>query len=211
MLKNKSIAGFAIVLLGLAPVLRAEGFFSNRQYLTVSAGTALQQNITLRDDLGNRVEATFKPGFQLGVAVGLESPKGWAFELETSFIYNAFDKIDGVPVNSAGANLEMLETPLLFNVLFKPKLARALSGYVGVGLGGVATMFYSDQTFWGSYTTDFTFGYQGMAGLNYRFDERWELGLAYKFLGTTDHDLGFGIKSGGTFTHSFLICVSYTF
>jgi opacity protein-like surface antigen len=211
-MRNKLLLlGAALALLAFAPSARAEGFFANRGYVSFSGGGVLQQSITLRNSLGETAQATFDPGFRLDVSAGLETPNGLAFELETSLIYNSFDKIDGVPLDATGDNLQMLEVPLLFNVLYKPKLSSSVSGYVGVGVGGVATTFYSEHGFFTEYETDLTFGYQAMAGFNYQLDERWGIGLAYKFLGTTDHDLGFGVKSGGTFTHSFLISVNCVF
>lgn len=141
----------------------------------------------------------------------LSTPEGRAFELETAHVHNAFDKIGGVSLRSNGDNLQMLEVPLVFNALYKPPLSELLTGYVGAGIGGVVTTFCSERGFYYEYDSNFTFGYQGMAGANYQLGDRWSVGLAYKFLGTTDHDLGFGVKSGGKFTHSLLFCVSYTF
>lgn len=211
MRKNHFLLGLALASLGGVISVRAEGFFSDRGYLGFSGGVALQQNITLQDDEGQSAEATFNPGFHLDFTAGLETPKGWAFEFETGVIHNSFDEIGGVSLSSTGDNLQMLAVPFLFNVLIRPKISESLTACVGVRAGGVATTFYSEYGFFDTYSSDFAFGYQALAGFNYQAAENWDIGLAYKFLGTTDHDLGFGVKSGGTFTHSFLICVRFRF
>ena len=60
------------------------------------------------------------------------------------------------------------------------------------------------------FASDFTFGYQGSLGLKYAISENCDLGIAYKFLGTSDHDMGrFG--TDGTLTHSLLATLTFRF
>jgi len=88
-------------------------------------------------------------------------------------------------------------------------------GYLGGGIGAVYGIFTGDGTGLLGFDSDLTFGYQATAGLKYAFSERWEIGVAYRFLGTTEHELdsGFGsvVKMDGTLTHSLMATISLKF
>jgi opacity protein-like surface antigen len=83
-----------------------------------------------------------------------------------------------------------------------------LQGYIGGGLGGVYGVFTGNGTGLLGFQTDFTFGYQAIAGVKYSLSERCDIGIGYKFLGTSDHDLGGGISMDGTMTHSLLAAIT---
>ena len=93
--------------------------------------------------------------------------------------------------------------------------------YVGAGVGGAATYLTAQNVplfGFGCHTsyssTDFTFAYQATAGLKYAISENIELGIAYKFTGTTDHnwsDNGVTFKTDGTVTHAVLASLTWKF
>ncbi len=86
-----------------------------------------------------------------------------------------------------------------------------LRGYIGGGIGGVYGIFTGNGTSLFGFTSDLTFGYQGIAGIQYAVSDRCDLGVSYKFLGTTEHDLGSGVAMDGTLTHSFMAALTIKF
>ena len=63
-------------------------------------------------------------------------------------------------------------------------------------------------------STDFTFAYQATAGLKYAINETMEVGIAYKFIGTTDHSWSannVNFDTDGTMTHAILANFTWKF
>ncbi len=110
-----------------------------------------------------------------------------------------------------GDRLEFAQIPLLLNVVYKLPFHGPLTAYVGAGLGGVVDAYYAESEGFSSYTSDVTFGYQVMAGAKYALSDRWDIGVVYKFLGTSEHDWDVDVKSNGTRAHSLSATVSYRF
>ena len=65
----------------------------------------------------------------------------------------------------------------------------------------------------GYYFEVVTLGFGAMPeyGTQIGLDDRWAICVAYKFLGTSDHDLGSGVTMDGSFTHSLLATLTYKF
>jgi opacity protein-like surface antigen len=198
----------ALVLAGSTSTLHAEDL-GGKTYLGFDAGLALQQNITLRNGDGDRTRATFEPGFRFDVTLGSHLSDSWSLEGEIGLIYNSFDK--GIIGGDSVSSSSLFEIPLMVNGLYKLPLHGPVTAFVGAGIGGVYSVF-SGGPFgaFGLPATDLSFGYQGTAGVKYAISDKWELGIAYKFLDTTEHDLGW-IKADGTMTHSFLATLTFKF
>ena len=74
--------------------------------------------------------------------------------------------------------------------------------------------FYEDEYYYTTPTAS-AFGYQGMAGIKFALNNQWDIGVGYKFLGTTGYDVGSGVsydgstrteyKSDGNMTRSILL------
>jgi opacity protein-like surface antigen len=175
-------------------------------YFAFEAGTALQQDITIKDSGG--AKASFDPGFRFDMALGVGSrrPNSWGAEFEAGLTYNSMK-----PNTDLGLEgLDFYEIPMMLNVIYTLPIHGPVTAYVGAGIGGVYGIFAGSGTSFLGFSTDLTFGYQGIAGVRYSFADKWDIGLAYKFLGTTDHDMG-GFKSDGTMTHSFLATLTLKF
>jgi opacity protein-like surface antigen len=190
---------------------------SGKWYLGFDAGVALQQDITLSDSVGDSDTVTFDPGATLDCEMGYNFTSNWAAELEIGLIANpvALSSALGTDFMS----VDYTELPVMVNVIYTRPLGHHFSAYVGGGLGGVFSD-YSNE-FGGTTPSDSVFAFQGMAGVKYAVNERWDVGIAYKFLGTTGHDVGPGVaydgitpteyKSDGTMTHSFLLALTGKF
>jgi len=189
---------------------------NDQLYLGLDAGVAWQQDITISDSIGDSEKVTFDPGARLDCELGYNFTKNWAAELEVG--------LDISPVAHSfvlGAdfmNVDFTELPVMVNVIYTQPLGRRFSAYVGGGLGGVFSEYSND--FGGSTPTESAFGFQALAGIKYAISDRWDFGIAYKFLGTTEHDVGPGFdsngfptefRSDGTLTHSILVTLTCRF
>jgi opacity protein-like surface antigen len=190
---------------------------SGKLYLGFDAGAAWQQDITISDSVGDSDRVTFGTGARLDCEPGYNFTKNWAAELEVGLIINpvAHSYVLGTDFMS----VDFTELPVMVNVIYTRPLGHHFSAYVGGGVGGVFSD-YSNE-FGDTTPSDSAFAFQGMAGVKYAINERWDIGVAYKFLGTTGHDVGPGVaydlstpteyKSDGTMTHSFLVALTCKF
>lgn len=190
---------------------------SGKLYLGFDGGAALQQDITISDSLGDSDNVTFDPGARLDFELGYNFTKHWAAELECGLIVNSVAQSYVLGTDYMGVDL--VELPVMVNVIYTQPLGRHISGYIGGGVGGVFS-HYVDE-FGDTTPTDSVFAFQGLAGVKYAINDRWDFGIAYKFLGTTEHDVGPGVaydlstpteyKSDGTMTQSFLVTLTCKF
>jgi opacity protein-like surface antigen len=155
-------------------------------YLAFNTGVAWLDDLGFRDD-GGSGKLKSDPGVRLDVAGGYQFTEWLALELQTGLVINtAHTTSDGESENS----FLMTQMPILANVTCRIPLRSDLHPYLGVGVGGVNTSL--ENTSWMSNEqsgSDFVFGYQGFAGARYQFGRSMELGLEYKFMGTTEHQL----------------------
>ncbi|MGH7993089.1 MAG: outer membrane protein [Limisphaerales bacterium] len=189
---------------------------SGKVYLSFDLGPAWQQEITLSDTLGDSEQVSFDPGARLDFDFGYNFTKNWAAELEVGLAINQVK--NSFFLGTDFMEVDLVELPIMVNVIYTQPLGRHFSAYCGGGLGGVFSD-YSNE-FGETTVSDTTFGFQGLAGIKYAPNDRWNIGVAYKFLGTTEHDVGPGIdsngnstefKSDGTLTHSVLLTLTCTF
>lgn len=202
------------------PAGTASGYYyaplSGKLYLGFDVGAAFQQDITLSDSIGDSEEVTFDPGARLDFQFGYNFTTNWATELEVGLVINSVAQ--SYALGADFMNVDFTELPVMVNIIYTRPLGRHFSAYLGGGVGGVFSEYYND--FGGSTPTDSAFGFQAMAGLKYAISDRWDFGVAYKFLGTTEHDVGPGFdstgfptefKSDGTLTHSVLVTLTCRF
>jgi opacity protein-like surface antigen len=186
-------------------------------YVDVSAGPAIQQDISVHNSsFGNGGTVNFNDGVRASVKIGYDLTPSFAAELETGIIWNGINSIHGNTLSDFGANANIYEIPLLANFIYKP-LHGAFEPYVGVGCGGVAGIFDESSTplIGSSFNdSDFVFAYQAEVGFKYAVSQNVELGLAYQFLGTTDHhwsDNGVFLNTAGTMTHAITATFTWRF
>jgi opacity protein-like surface antigen len=152
-------------------------------YLNADVGGVFQQEASLIQN-GSSASATFNPGIRADIGLGYDLNDSWAVELETGFMWNSMDKINGVPLSSYSQSVDIYSVPLLANVIYKVPTETSWTPYFGVGVGGVVGIFDLKSSGTDHTDTDFTFAYQAEAGLDYALTENASIGVAYKFLGT---------------------------
>ena len=190
---------------------------SGKLYLGFDGGAALQQSITLSDSVGDSERVAFDPGARLDMQLGYNLTTNWAVELEFGLIISPVKYSYALGTDYMGVDL--VEFPVLVNVIYSHPLGRHFSVYVGGGVGGVFSHYedeYGDTTPSGS-----AFGYQGMAGVKYALSKKMDLGAGYKILGTAGYNVASGVaydgftpteyKSSGNLTQSFLLTLTCKF
>ncbi len=189
----------------------------SRLYLGADIGAAFQQDDSIRSSaFGNSGKVDYDAGLRAGVHLGYNWLPCFATELETGVIYNDINSINGNVFSNFGASGALYEIPLLVNFIYKPLHGR-FQPYVGAGCGGAVTIFDSSAAplFGSNFNdSDFAFAYQGEVGFKYSVSRHVQLGLAYQFLGTTDHswsDHGVPFKTDGIMTHSIVATFDWRF
>jgi opacity protein-like surface antigen len=145
---------------------------------------------------------------------------GWHFsdqlaaELETGFTLNSVHKIGGVPVSSYGGKADIYQIPMMANLVYTFPLKGKFKPFIGAGGGGIATWADMQTPLGNVNDTDFTFGYQGMAGVGWELSKCVDIGMTYKFMASLDHDWssgGVAFKTDGMFSHSILLSFRWKF
>ena len=224
------IAGIALVSVPAVPELQAQSSTNipvavsgyktpliGKFYFGFDAGAALQQDITLSDSVGDSEKVTFDPGARMDIQLGYAFTTNWAMEMEMGIIANQVKYSYALGTDFTTVNL--IELPVLLNVIYSRPLGSHCSIYAGGGAGGVF-IHYEDENY-DTTPTASTFGYQGLVGFRYAFSRKWDLGVGYQILGTTGYDVGSGVaydgytpteyKSNGNLTQSILVTCSCKF
>jgi opacity protein-like surface antigen len=201
-LKNKILTvSMATALMCTASNLLGQDL-AGRWYLGLDAGVALQQDITIEDTGGGKL--SFHPGVRLGLSGGVHLSQAWRAELELGCIFNPVKSF--AEGGSEGSDRGYWQVPMMANGIYRLPLRGPVSAYVGAGVGGVYGVLWE----WLLAEDSFTFGYQGILGVNYALNDNLDVGLRYKFLGTVEHDLG-GVEVDGSMSHSILAAVTFKF
>jgi len=189
--------------------------WSDNFYLSAGVGDMFQQKASFIEE-GNVRNATFDPGIRADINLGYNLNDSWAVELESGFMWNSIDTINGVFLASVSQNIDMSSVPILANVIYKMPTKTPCTPYLGVGAGGVVSMFDLNNRGTDYRDTDFTFAYQAEAGLDYALSKNISIGIAYKFLGTLNQryylsGLSDHIKIDGVYIHSVVAKLTWTF
>lgn len=216
MKKSSKLTTAGASLLLIAAGSHAESF-ADKLYLDVNVGASVQQNTDITfSDLGNSGDVQFDAGFRGELAVGYNINRHFAAELESGVIWNSISSIGGNNASSEGYHADIYEIPTLVNFIYRP-LHGKFQPYIGVGAGVATTIFDSSNIpFYSSNfsATDWTFAYQGEIGFKYALCPSADLGVAYKFVGTTGHDWsdsGYELKTDGTMAHTFMVSLTWKF
>ena len=192
-----------IALAGAACNVRAQER-SGKAYLRFDAGIVHQQDLTIKDSGGAKI--SYDNGFRFDFAAGGYFNELLGAEVEVGLIHNSTKSFD---VNSFTERLDHYQIPMMGNLVCKLPIPGPVTIRAGAGIGGVYSYYWGGSIFDSS--NDLTFGYQGMLGVDYAISKRCDLGVSYKFLGTTGHDFGFGLKTDGTKSHALLAALTIKF
>ncbi len=191
----------------------------SKSYFGFDAGPSWVQSEQLKDV--DDKKAHFSTGVRADLMWGVMMNQNIGLQLQTGVIWNRMSRVGTITTNpppppppppptESGEAYEfghgdLYQIPLLLNVVYKFSPEKAFSPYIGAGAGGELSLF--DATFPTARLkdTDITFAYQAFAGVRYRLSDRANIGLGYKFLGTTDQDWkdnGLRVRLDHLFTHA---------
>jgi opacity protein-like surface antigen len=125
-------------------------------------------------------------GFRTDAGVGYKFHKYIAGELETGFIYNGIDGVDG----------SLSHIPVLVNAVFRYDNSSKFVPYAGAGVGGAYSILSIDDGGIDDDDGDIVFAWQLFGGVRYNINDRTSVGIYYKYLGTGDSS--FSISGFGT-------------
>ena len=217
------LASVAALICGLDASTAAWG---QNLYLTTELGGTLVNDVTIKNAGG--IQATFDPGVGGTVCLGYRIAPAWAVEFETGVLWNSFDKIGGVTLESMHASADLYQIPFKLNVIYSAPTKGRWTPYIGAGAGGMATILegsvdpvpgpapasvsvIGNENFC---DIDLTFAYQAVVGLRYRLSPHAQVDVGYKFFGTLDHswrDRGRDFKTEAIYTHAFLASFTWSF
>jgi opacity protein-like surface antigen len=181
-------------------------------YITTDAGAALLQDSRIKSDVSHSGGwINYDPGIRGGLAVGASLSDLFAVELESAVMWNPIDTIaDDTPSSSSS----LTQIPVLGNFIYKIPFKGSSTPYIGGGVGGVVSFLDLHTPLGNVNEADFTVGYQAFAGWKFRMSDHLDFGLAYKFMGTFNHDWSdnqITFKTGGAYSHSFLLNLTWKF
>jgi len=186
------------------------GGSTNGLYLSGDAGMSIMQNMTSE---GSVIQ--YHVGPRVDVRAGYALPQNIAVELQGGFAYNGWSATDNRSI-APGNSANVWTAPVMANGVYRRSFNDRWQAYGGLGAGVlISTLNISEPGGPLNFTsTDCTFGYQAMLGVNCLIDEHLEWGVGYSFLGSLDHhwnDQSMGLKASPTYMHSILVSLTYRF
>jgi opacity protein-like surface antigen len=184
---NKRISNWLSVALCATAVgwtAQAQDAGSN-WYFRAGLGASLPADTEVKEFLGagGGGDVGFDPGFSFDVAGGYRVTPWLGVEVETGFRFNSFEDT---------SDTSLTQIPFMANAVVQCNHFKHFVPFVGVGVGGVASILDIDEEiFVGEGTirlegseSDLVFAYQAFAGVRYDFNDRMGVGLMYRFMGT---------------------------
>jgi opacity protein-like surface antigen len=187
-----------------------------RFYLRADVGGTWGPDADLKEYFGPVTpgsEVEFDPGFRFGATAGYDVTEWFAAEGQLGVMAANIRSItDADRVDAVFSNV-----PLLVNAKFQWPSRCPFTPYIGGGAGlsiasiGIEEIDLNGTSVEGT-DADAVFGYQGFAGIRYRLNDNMDLGLEYRYFGTTApsweaENLSGEIRFGCIETHA----VSFTF
>jgi len=200
-------------------------------YVKFDIGGTIQQDLKIRALDGITApnsKFTFDPGARFDFAAGYNFNEALAVEFEVGMSYNQVDeirlfgtalpRIEPEPLffgpddedGFRGRGLGFYQVPLMINVIYTLPLDSRVRPFIGAGAGGIASVFEGDR----DHDSDFTFGYQGQAGLTFLLNPHMDIGVVYKFMGALPQRFRFefgDVQTDPTYSHSILAAFTFNF
>ena len=191
-LSTRTLKCFLLVLAATGlqtQIIRAQTVFDGPRWdIRFDVGGTIPQDAELTQFAGPvRGELMrLSPGFQMDLGFNYKITPWLAVGPELGLLFNEVDSFGSYSHHDTS----LFQMPLMANVTLQYPVGRFLH-YVGGGIGGVASVLtFGEDYYWGPDGTgsDFSLGFQGFAGLNYRFNQGWQMGVIYRYLYTDGMD-----------------------
>ena len=193
-----------------APVVATDSSAVSTFYINANAGGSWLTDTKIAGD-----EFSFNLGARVDFALGYQVNDAWAVEFESGWLRNSVDTVGGDPLPGS-VDINLYQVPILVNAVYHVPSDSPWKPYVGVGIGGVVSLFNVDTGSNDQTGSDFTFAYQLKAGLGFALTEQCIIDLSYKGFGTLAPEWEFDnaptLKSDDTIlVHCFLASFTYRF
>ncbi len=150
-------------------------------YAKVDMGGAWSPNVEINEFIGARPggKAELEPGIRFDMGVGYKFAPWIAAEFETGVIWNDI---------KGASDSELVNWPLMVNVVFEMPTRTRFIPFAGIGAGGVAStlfidhLFTQDGAFIHGEDTDMVFAWQAFGGLKYVISDHFDVSLSYRYL-----------------------------
>jgi len=189
----------------------------DRLYVGTDVGVSIVPDIRTREIAATAgtvglsgLEIDMDAGVDWSIELGLRLSDALAVELQSGYVYNRISGIAAgtftsiAPDPVVGGEGHFGQVPILANVLWEIPIVPPESGVGGLklqlggGLGAVNVQGSLSAGGGGALTglemnadgSDWTFGYQGTVALLWSISSDVDVGIRYRFMGTTGADLG---------------------
>jgi len=209
--RGASLGAFALALslsAGAAQADQTPGW-----YMGVLGGVNLMESTDATFDDGTSVLSdafNYKTGFGGGALVGYDFG---SFRLQGDVIYRR-NKVESETLDGADEPFDSAataSTAVMLSALYDIDTGTAFTPYLGAGVGGAKVKVDYD----GTSDSQWSFAYQGVAGVNYDITSNLLIGTEYRYFATPNQD-DFGVDGGNqssfeTNSHSFFVGLTYKF
>lgn len=188
-----------------------------------AGGVLLESTDVSFPGMSGDANVRFDPGVRLGAGARYNFRPWFALTWEVAVIGSGIDRASGLQEMDGWVT----QVPLLMTAMLQYENASGFTPFVGIGAGGSSVAIHVDEARSGTSSIegsdyDFVFAWQATGGVKYEWRNGLTLGLAYKYLWTSDAEweleddtaLNTGddeLKMDGIRSHSFLAFISYRF
>jgi opacity protein-like surface antigen len=189
-------------------------------YVGFEVGGAVVEDIDFsNDDITSAI--TLNPGARFDVPIGYRVNEWFSVEFTPGIMYNTLNSwsltkffvIDPSELGNFGVGGSLTQVPLMVNFFLTIPTDSPWEPILGAGAGTVyANLSMKDIPYLGSFSGScWSFGYSGLAGLNYHINQDVSLGFKYKFTGTAGQNWNDDLKNFSTNTFTQSVEASATF
>ncbi|WP_029008542.1 OmpA family protein [Azospirillum halopraeferens] len=204
------LLGTALAVMLPAGAMAAEGF-----YIGAGGGLNWTRDADFREaTTGFEDDVEFDMGGAVSLSAGYKSAMGLRGELEFNWRWsNDIDKVNGISPGAFGVDGDISSLAFMGNVLYDIETGTGFTPYIGVGAGIARVKLDLDSPAGSFKDHDWTFAYQGIAGVAYNFTNNLALTADYRYFATLDpkfSDAGTTIE-GEYRNHTVMVGLRYTF
>ena len=155
----------------------------------------------------------FDPGFRVGLGSGYAFTPYFSLDWEVDLLASSVKDASGLDEMDA----TITQVPFLVSGTLQYQNQTPFTPFVSVGAGAAATAINIDEARLGATTLDgsdyvFVFAWQLAGGLRYALNDRFGLGLLYKYLWTSDAEWNDpDLELDGLRSHAVMAVLSYRF
>jgi len=220
-MKIINVIGLAATLCLTCTTIKAEDFDQDLRWRgRLGIGGTIPEDADLTEFAGpvSGEHLQLAPGFQLDLGATYRVTPWLEVGPGLGFLFNTVDSFG----ESSYRDTSLFQMPIMAEAILEYPYAGRLAPYIGGGVGGVASVLtFGSNGYWEPDGTgsDFVLGFEALAGLRYRFNNHFSLGVVYRFLATEEQnwnvdwwtDSYFRVGIDSMYVHSFSLVLGGSF